>query len=87
MPSVRLLNPQQPTFKFELPLFRRLYSQTLRMAVGPKVNGFDIRCRDGFSCYTALMTYNAIECLVEDFHHQSADLAGGVAEGPSLTRR
>ncbi len=40
------------------------------MAVGPKVNGFDIRCRDGFSCYTALMTYNAIltiECLVEDF--------------------
>ena len=31
---------------------------------------FDIRCRDGFSCYTALMTYNAIltiECLVEDF--------------------
>ncbi len=40
------------------------------MAVGPNVNGFDIRCRDGFSCYTALMTYNAIstiECLVEDF--------------------
>ncbi len=28
---------------------------------------FDIRCRDGFSCYTAPMTYNAIECLVEDF--------------------
>ncbi len=29
-----------------------------------------IRCDDGFSCYTALMTYNAIsaiECLVEDF--------------------
>lgn len=31
---------------------------------------FDIRCRDGLSCYTALMTYNAIltiECLVKDF--------------------
>ena len=31
---------------------------------------FDIRCRDSFSCYTALMTYNAIstiECLVEDY--------------------
>ncbi len=27
----------------------------------------DIHCRDAFSCYTALMTYNAIECLVEDF--------------------
>ncbi len=37
------------------------------MTVGLKVNGSDIRCRDGFSCYTALMTYNAIECLVEDF--------------------
>ncbi len=40
-------------------------------AVGPDdLNGSDIRCRDGFSCYTAPMTYNAIltiECLVEDF--------------------
>ncbi len=56
------LCPQEPTFKSELPLFRQLYPQTLRMAVR-----FDIRCRDSFCCYTAPMTYNAIECLVEDF--------------------
>ncbi len=34
------------------------------------MNGFDIRYNHGFSCYTALIKYNAIlaiECIVEDF--------------------
>ena len=33
------------------------------MVVGPKVYGFGIRCHDGFYCYTALMTYNAISTI------------------------